>query len=302
MVVLALALVAAIAGCTDSGGSPAARPPAGTDPEAASPALVVASTPIVGALVQAVAGDQVDVRVLLPAPEPPDGSVVDPSAAIEGADLVVLIDPDHESGLTNVVASAGAASIDVLLLAPELGPIPLGTSQLGSSPSEPSAATVPHVWLDPDRWTQAARLVADRLGAAVPGIDEGVLQANVAAFDELLGRADETMQALVATLPDDRRVVVTDLAALVYVTDRYGFELVLASGADELGAAATANDVPAVFTSVDRHRATVDALASAAPTIAVVPLELDHVATGDADGATGPMVSVTETLVAALSD
>ena len=236
------------------GTGPAATP--GT--VAAERPLVAVSTPLVGALVRSVAGDQVDVQLL-------GGVGVDPDRAA----LIVRIDEEPTAA-----GSGDGSPADVLLLAPQLNPVPLGGSELDPSAAEGTTVTDPHVWLDPDRWTQAARLVTDRLGE-LPGIDAAALAANVAAFDEAASRADETLQASFASVPDDQRVLVSDLPALTYLADRYGFELVLAEGAEALAAAASAAGVGIVLVSPERQATLGAELAGADPGVAVVGIDLE---------------------------
>jgi len=262
---LVVALLVAAAGCTRASepadqavatASDGSGPPSTSGTVTAERRVVAVSTPLVGALVRSVAGDQVDLALLGDAGVDPDR-----------ADLVVRIDDD-------ATADEGASTpTDALLLAPQLNPVPLGGSELDPA-AEGTTATDPHVWLDPDRWTQAARLVADRLGE-LPGIDTAALAANVAAFDEAASRADETLQASFASVPDDQRVLVSDLPALTYLADRYGFELVLAEGAEALAAAASAAGVGIVLVSPERQATLGAELAGAVPGVAVVGIDLE---------------------------
>lgn len=271
LTVLALVLTACSSG-SSTGASPSSAPDAAIAGSTPGRPVVVVSTPLVGALVRSVGGDQVDVRVALPAGADPAGTPDDAVAtALDAADLLVVIDPrTYETALASLAADAD----DVLALAPQLNPIPLGGSELEPGSSDATGATDPHVWLDPDRWTQAARLVGAAI-AELDGVDASAVERNVAAFDESLGRTDETVQATYAVVPEDRRVLVSDLPALGYLADRYGFDLLLASDPTALARAATGRGVTVVLTAPDRVDALASSLATIAPELHVVGLDLD---------------------------
>ena len=247
--------------------------------------LVAVTTPLVGALVRSVAGDQVTVHLLDPAGADRGG--------LDGVDLVVQVDGSEPGAPVT-------GTTDPLVLAPQLNPIPLGGSELDPGSGAGAAATDPHVWLDPDRWTQAARLVAEHL-VELPGIDRTRIDTNLATFDAALSRADETLQATFATVGDPRPPLVSDLPALAYLTDRYGFDLVLADGAAALAAAAQAEGSPAVFVAADQQVAREAELATAAPEVAVVGLDLEGATAAAAldGGAEQATVAYTDLLVTA---
>lgn len=215
------------AGPTDSAGG-GARP------------TVVVTTTILGDLVGAVAGELVEVEVLLPAGADPhdwEPSARD-AARMAEADLVVANGLGLEAGLEPVLEQLEADGVAVLEVAPELSPIPFG--EHGSEVEDDDHADEaedddghghdeggldPHVWMDPDRMGAAAALVAEVV-ADRTGVDAATLAANAAAYDERLRAADEEVQAALAAVPQDRRVLVTSHDTLGYFAERYGFEVV----------------------------------------------------------------------------
>ena len=271
-------LVGACASSTTTTTSPSTTEPAPTVPP--DRPLVLASTPLVGALVRSVAGDQADVRVLLPAGADPATAVAaQPAKGLDGADLLVVIDDaTYETGLDLESTEAPWSTIPVLALAPQLNPVPLGGSELDPGTGTGATATDPHVWLDPDRWTQAARLVAGEL-RGLERVDPDTVDENVAAFDDAVARTDETLQATFATVADDDRTLVTDLPALAYLADRYGFELVVAHGPAALAAAATDRGATVVLVAASRRDDIAADLATSAPGLDAVGLDLDGAST-----------------------
>ncbi len=172
---------------------------------------VVATTTMLGDLVRNVAGDAAAVEVLLPVGVDPHD--YQPSArqvaALAGADLVVANGLDLEEGLADVLGSSDAR---VLELAAQLDPLPFG-----------DGTSDPHVWLDPVRMAQAARLVGAALEAVQPGEDWAGRAEDYAA--ELLA-ADRQIAEMLEAVPAEARKLVTSHDALGYFADRYGLDVV----------------------------------------------------------------------------
>jgi ABC-type Zn uptake system ZnuABC Zn-binding protein ZnuA len=262
---------------------------------------VQVSTPLVGALVRSIGGDQVDIEVLLPAGVDrldPAGSA--PSTTVDDADLVVVVDPaTYELGLADLVAGAGERSIPVVELAPQLGALSIGqTVEQRTAPPEPGSGTDPHVWLDPDRWTQAARLVATALGS-LDGVSATDLEAAVATFDDALARADEQLQATVASGPTTGRTVVSDTHALAYLADRYGFDLVLPDDFGGLVPAATTLGTGRLVTSEPEPTELESRAAAAVPPVEVIRVDVDGSGLAVAPDASGATAAYTNLLLAA---
>jgi zinc/manganese transport system substrate-binding protein len=295
---IALAMVATSC-ASPSNDTTATSSTPGTAPTGSTPArppVVVASTQLVGALVRSVAGDAVELRVLIDPGADPTTATIEDDAVLDDADLIVVVDPStYELGLADRLEADGRLRPDVLALAPQLNPIPLGGRELEAGSTDDGGATDPHVWLDPDRWTQAARLVGDRLDS-LDGVDPSAITANVAAFDESVSRTDETVQATFAIVPADRRALVSDLPALGYLADRYGFDLRLAGDPATLSATAASNGARAVFTAPSPASSLTPTFAGADPPVLVVGLDLDATAVDatalDLGGATAAYVEL----------
>lgn len=313
LVVTVLAVVATACSTSGTAGDPPASAPSsapstppGTAPERSGPPLVQVSTPLVGALVRSIGGDQVDIEVLLPADiDPTDAGAPVPGAVVGDADLVVVVDPaTYETGLADLVRGAESTDVPVVVLAPQLGAIGIGgTPDARTPPTDPDAVTDPHVWLDTDRWTQAGRLVADAL-VTLDGVDEADVDANVDAFDSALSRADEEIQALVAAMAPESRTVVSDAHALAYLTDRYGLDLVIPTYLEGLLPAATERGVSRIVTT-EADPSVLEQLASVAePDLTVVRADVDGVglAVGpDAGGATAAYTTLLLAVVGAIT-
>jgi zinc/manganese transport system substrate-binding protein len=179
---------------------------------------VVTSTTVLGDLVAAVAGGDAEVEVLLPiGVDPHDFS---PSAQqiarIAAADLVVLNGLGLEERLVDAITGAIGSDVTILEVAAAVDPLPWSTDGSGGSLD-------PHVWLDPVRMAEAAGLVATALAAIDPGgdyLDRGEAYATT-LFD-----TDHEIERILAVVPPERRLLVTNHEAFAYFAARYGFEVV----------------------------------------------------------------------------
>lgn len=193
---------------------------------------IVVTTNILGDVVSNVAGDDASVEVLMPVGV--DAHDFQASSAqvarIREADLVVAIGLGLEEGLESILAAAASDGVRVLEVAPLLDPIPAssGTDDHDDD-DEPDDAhddehdVDPHVWMDPIRMADAARLIADRLKNIDPGFDwEGRAEAYAL---ELL-EANTQIEALLATVAPADRMMVTNHGSFGYFAARYGWEIV----------------------------------------------------------------------------
>ena len=83
----------------------------------------------------------------------------------------------------------------------------------------------PHFWFDPLRVKQAVNAAAAQLAALDPE-GESFYQANAAAYNRELDELHAWIQERVATLPEERRLLVTSHDSFQYFAQRYDFEVV----------------------------------------------------------------------------
>jgi zinc/manganese transport system substrate-binding protein len=106
----------------------------------------------------------------------------------------------------------------------------------------------------------AALAISERVIAEVDGVDAAAVRANADAYAAELGRLDARLSERFATIPPDRRELVTNHHVFGYLAERYGFEVVGAvipsgttlaspssSDLDSLAGAIREAGVPAVF-------------------------------------------------------
>ncbi len=83
----------------------------------------------------------------------------------------------------------------------------------------------PHVWFDPVRVADALPALSEAL-ASQAGLDAGALEECTAAYRGELMALDAEVDEVLAVLPPENRLLVTNHDALGYFADRYGFQLV----------------------------------------------------------------------------
>lgn len=198
---------------------------------------VVATTNILGDVIRNVVGSDADVEVLIPTGADPHD--FQPSsrqvAALVAADLVVANGLGLEEGLLDALESAERDGASIVYIAEALDPIPFSGDHDDDhdevdheaadheTDHDGTATLDPHVWLDPIRMTEAARLVADALEALDPSIDWA---ARAEDYAGRLVDSDRRIQEILSAIPAENRKLVTNHDALGYFAARYDFVVV----------------------------------------------------------------------------
>jgi len=198
---------------------------------------IVATTTILGDVAANVAGDSATVTVLLPrGADPHDYQASSREASdIVSADLVIANGLHLEEGLLDVIESAESDGVRVLWVGEAVDPIPFG----GDGQHENMD---PHVWLDPVRMAEAARVIAAELETIEPGAG-WTGRAELYAADLLA--ADAEIATILADVPADDRKLVTAHNAFGYFALRYDFEVI-----GTVIPGLRRESIPAIFTDV----------------------------------------------------
>lgn len=304
-----LALVGVVlAGCA-SDGSGAATTPEG---ESAVPSVVVTTSILGDIATNVLAGSGAPVEVLLPPGTDPHGYA--PSAAdgvtLREADLVVAIGLGLEEALEDTLAAAEADGVEVLRVGELVDPIAYDEDDHGGE----HEGLDPHVWLDPLRAAEIGQHIAAAYAELAPGAADTVTSAADGYEDELAA-LDAELQAMVDTLPEDRRQLVTNHDALGYLAARYDLEViatvlpgtsadadVTAGGFTELVRLLRETGVPAVFAETTSSDRLARALAAEVGDIEVVELYTGSLGAPGSPGETlvGMLRTDIERIVAAL--
>ncbi|MGQ0603060.1 MAG: metal ABC transporter solute-binding protein, Zn/Mn family [Anaerolineales bacterium] len=217
-------------------------PPA---PAAASQLKVAATNSILGDLVQNVAGDRVELFVLVGADgdthtyEPTPGD----SRTLAEADLVFENGLEFESWIDDLYTSSGSKAIRV---AASDGIEPLeggeyheeaGHNEGGTPEAEEEhghGEFDPHIWHSVPNAIQMVKNIRAALASA-DAANAAEYQANTDAFIVRLQELDNYLTTQVNTLPAERRKLITNHDALGYFANAYGFTIV----GDALGSVST---------------------------------------------------------------
>ena len=198
---------------------PAALEARGT--EATGP-RVLATTTIVADLVRQVAGDRVAIDALMGPGIDPHGYKATPRDAdrLARADLVAASGLHLEGKLGELLEKLGRRS-RVVAVAEALPRQRL----LEVAPG----LFDPHVWFDARLWSLTAPAAAEALAAVDPaGAD--TYRERARDYAGRLERLDDELRERVATIPADRRVLVTAHDAFRYFGRAYGIEVVGVQG------------------------------------------------------------------------
>lgn len=151
--------------------------------------LVVTSIKPLALLVDALAGTQVEVEVLLPPGSSPHGYQMRPSdrRKLAAADLILWVGPRMETFLAGVLDRAGRQT-QTVALSHALRDLPRtnGTDTPSLSAGQFDRELDPHIWLDPRLIPPMVDIIGPRL-ARLPGIDRNrISRASIqfkAAFE-----------------------------------------------------------------------------------------------------------------------
>ena len=210
-----IAVLVIAASCGSDGGTPRGGGRQPSDGAGGEVLTVVATTTILGDVVSNLVGADARVDVLLPiGADPHDYRVSSRQIAlILEADLVVANGLGFEEGILDVLEAAEADGANVFEVAELLDPVRLG---------EGGGAWDPHIWMDPRRMAEGARLIAAELAA----LDGSVAWSERAdSYSARLLEADEEITTILAVVPELDRKLVTNHAVFGYFATRYGFEI-----------------------------------------------------------------------------
>jgi ABC-type Zn uptake system ZnuABC Zn-binding protein ZnuA len=262
----------------------------------------VATTTIVGDVVRSIAGDAVDVEVLLPVNADPHAFAPTPAdlIAVARADILFLSGAGLERDLEPLLDNANGVVVD---LADPLDLRHVDAHEAGEGSAQEEDGGVghdhhrevdPHVWLDPANVAVWAGIIGAELGR-VDSAGAPLYALNAAAYRDALSALDRWIWDQIERIPVEDRRLVSDHLAFGYFAARYGFEQVgsvfpgfssmAAPSARELAVlieSIEALEVRAIFVGTTVNPALAETIARDAG-IAVVPLY-----TGSLSGPEGP--------------
>ncbi len=181
----------------------------------------VATTGMVADIVQHVAGDNAEVIGLL-------GSGVDPHlykltrsdiATLMGADAVFYSGLLLEGKMTDALIRVAGSGKPVFAVTEQIDEAFL------LEPEQFEGHYDPHVWMDPTAWAKAAEVVEESLSSRVDPSSAAVHAERLAAYQTEIEAMDAYIEGIIATIPEERRVLITAHDAFNYFGRRYGLEV-----------------------------------------------------------------------------
>jgi ABC-type Zn uptake system ZnuABC Zn-binding protein ZnuA len=256
---------------------------------------VLATTTILADFARQVAGDRMTVGSIVPAgahveeyePRPDDAK------RMSEAKLVITNGLDLDKWVEPLLSNAKAGT-----------PVAVVTEGL------PDIAENPHMWFDPALARRYVEKIRDALIALDPQGADGFTSRAKAYTDQLVSLESE-LKAKVATIPADRRKLVTSHDAFPYFAKAFGFEIVgfaqpepdkmpAAGELAELIDKVKAAKVPAIFSEAGVSPQLAETIAKETGAKVVTDLPTDSLLDKPADSFIGLMRVVVDKIVAAL--
>jgi manganese/iron transport system substrate-binding protein len=257
---LVLALIVAGAVVFAGSGSIAAQPGA-----QGRPIRVVTGMGIVQDLVQRVGGDRVETFSLVPPGADPHTYQPTPRdiQGLQGARLAVWNGLGLDETAADLVAEQGLPDLTTVVLSDGITPL-MGDShddeaeahEEGEAEHESEehghAAGNPHLWLDPAYAVRYVQTIRDALAEVDPANAE-TYRANASTYIGEINALDAWAKGEIATIPADRRKLVTFHDAFPYFADHYGLDLV-GVVLKSPGREPSAQEVAALVTEIRQHQ------------------------------------------------
>lgn len=217
-------LLGAAVGCGQS------TPTTAEADQGSEPLVVMAAESFLADIAQNVAGSRLTVQTLMPRGtdphtfEPTPGDI----KRVAGCQVLIVNGAGFEAFLEDMLAGAGGERIVLEASQGLIGRTPDDREHERDSGHEDEhehGDIDPHFWLDPVNVKVYVENIRRGLTEADPaGADH--YQANAAAYLERLDELDAWVRAQVETIPEARRLLVTDHHSFGYYADRYGFRVV----------------------------------------------------------------------------
>lgn len=292
VLLVALLTAAALASCGSDGDAA----------EGGEPGVTIAvTTTVLGDVVGDLVGELAEVVTIMP----PGANAHDfqasarDAAVLTEADAIVVNGGGFEEGLLSVVEGAEGDGVPVLDALVLLG----GAREEGEDRADAAEGHAhdgdAHFFTDPVAVAEVVDALAAALPEVVPSLDAAALADRADTVIAELEALDDELEATLAGVPTDRRVLVTDHDVLGSFADRYGFEIIatviptgstsdgVSGGAlADLAALLRETGTSAVFTEQTASDELADTLASEVGDVTVVPLYAESLGPEGSEAAT----------------
>ena len=255
---LILALVVAVAGLA------VAAVPIKAQPGAQGRTIkVVTGMAITQDLVRRVGGDRVEAFSIVPPGADPHTYQPTPRdiQSLQGARLAVWNGLGIDDTAADLVAEQGLPDLTVVVLSEGITPMAddreyteedEDAEHEGEEHEHADAAGNPHLWLDPGYAVRYVERIRDALSEVDPANAE-TYRTNAAAYAGEINALDTWAKGEIATIPAERRKLVTFHDAFPYFAAHYGLDLV-GVVLKSPGREPSAQEVAALVTEMQQHQ------------------------------------------------
>jgi zinc/manganese transport system substrate-binding protein len=212
---------------------------------------VLASFSVLGDFVKSVGGDRVEVSTLV-GPNG-DAHVYSPAPAdakkVAAAKVVIVNGLGFEGWMARLVRASGSKVVPVVATK---GIKPRKQAAHGHGHSHGHDDTDAHAWQS----VANAKIYVTNILAALVAADpagKAAYQANAKAYLEKLDALDKEVREAVATIPQERRRIITSHDAFGYFQAAYGIEFIAPQGVST-ESEASARDVGRIITQIKRQK------------------------------------------------
>ena len=206
---------------------------------------VVATTSIIGDVVAQVGGEKIALTTLIGAGQEPHSYEAGARelTAVANAHVIFINGWDLEEGLVGDLTNIGEA-VPIIPISANIEPLSLD----GSTHADP------HVWFSIPNVKQWVNNVEQTLSDLDPA-NADAYKNNAAAYLIDLNALEADVIATLATIPEEKRLLVTNHDSFSYFAHAYGFEIVgtVISGSSTL-AEPSASSMVALIETMEAHR------------------------------------------------
>lgn len=193
---------------------------------------VVATTTIAGDLVSQVGGELIELKTLLPLGSDPHAFSPTPQdvAAVADAHVIFINGFGLETFLQELIENAGGEAA-AISLSEGIEPREFAEEEAHEPEHEESEVDHMHEGVDPHTFMTATNAIIfvhniEQALSALDPANAAVYEANAEAYETQLADLESWVQAQIATIPPENRLMVTDHESFGYYTSHYGLEVV----------------------------------------------------------------------------
>lgn len=172
---------------------------------------VTVTTSFLYDMVETLAGDDVDLNLIIPAGEDPHLYVAkaEDLRKIQDADLVLCHGLHFEGKMQDALKSKGYAVTETF-----------DRGKIGTMEEDGNVIQDPHFWFDVELYKEATANAAKQLEALLPEKKEKI-EKNLEAYLQELTKLDEENRKMLEQIPEDHRYLITPHDAFNYFSRRY---------------------------------------------------------------------------------